>query len=142
MSKKVSIEEFTFERQRMFSFSDAVFSIAITLLILDISLPDIYNGRSKSTWLLLESLIPNFIGFVVSFFVIALYWKFYLLYSRFIESYTTKLFWLNILLLFLIVLLPFSTSFFVGGFFDNVRFLFYAFNLLMLSITNYLLLQY
>lgn len=135
------MDEFTFERQRIFAFSDAVFSIAITLLILDISLPNNYTQSGESSWLLLQSLIPNFVGFIISFLVIARYWKFYLIYSRFLESYTNRLFWLNIALLFSVVLLPFSTSFFVGGFYDDVRFIFYVSNLIFLSAINFIMLD-
>ncbi len=135
------MEEFTFERHRIFAFTDAVFSIAITLLILDISLPNNYTENSESSALLLQSLIPNFIGFIISFLVIARYWNFYLTYSRFAEKYTNRLFWLNIYLLFCVVLLPFSTSFFVGGFYDNVRFIFYVSNLILLSGINYVMLS-
>lgn len=134
------MDKFPFERQRIFAFSDAVFSIAITLLILDISLPNNYTKTPESSSLLLQSLIPNFMGFIISFLVIARYWKFYLIYSRFLENYTNKLFWLNIALLFTVVLLPFSTSFFVGGFYDDVRFIFYVSNLIMLSAINYIML--
>lgn len=133
------MDEFTFERHRIFAFSDAVFSIAITLLILDISLPNNYTENPGSSWLLLQSLLPNFLGFIISFLVIARYWKFYLIYSRFLETYTNKLFWLNIALLFTVVLLPFSTSFFVGGFYDDVRFIFYVSNLILLSAINYIM---
>ncbi|AFL80789.1 putative integral membrane protein [Aequorivita sublithincola DSM 14238] len=134
------MDDFTFERHRIFAFTDAVFSIAITLLILDISLPNNYVESSKSSMVLLESLIPNFMGFIISFLVIARYWKFYLTYSRFADKFTDRLFWLNIYLLFSIVLLPFSTSFFVGGFYEDVRFIFYVSNLILLSTINYIML--
>ena len=60
----------------MILFSDAVFAIAITLLALEIRVPEIARSIVSDHLLAekLEELIPKFIGFLVSFMVIAIYW--------------------------------------------------------------------
>ena len=65
-----------FQLERIALFSDAVFAIAITLLIIEIKAPDIPMSTATDSSLLhsLVESIPKFIGFIVSFFVISLYW--------------------------------------------------------------------
>lgn len=64
-----------YERQRVKNFNDAVFSIALTVLILDISAP-LFADASKVTFAsILNTRIVGFIGYLVSFFVIAMFWK-------------------------------------------------------------------
>jgi uncharacterized membrane protein len=63
-----------FQLERMILFSDAVFAIAITLLIIDLKIPDIpapVTDQKMSDSVI--SLIPKFTGFVLSFFIIGLY---------------------------------------------------------------------
>jgi len=92
-------------------------------------------------WDSLSYRIPSFIGYFVSFLVIALYWKFYLQFSKYIKQYDEKLFWYNIFLLLFVALLPFSTAFFVANINIDHSILFYSGNLIMLSLFNYLMLK-
>ncbi|MFI5152879.1 MAG: TMEM175 family protein [Chitinophagales bacterium] len=101
-----------FQVERIVLFSDAVFAIAITLLVIDIKVPEFHTGQvneSAFLYLLLDQL-PKFIGFVLSFFFIGLYWTIHHRMFGFIVNYTRKLIWLNLLFLFAIVLMPFSTA--------------------------------
>jgi len=135
------VKKFTFPTSRVFAFNDAVFSIAITLLVLDIKVPSKVLIASVGFWEAMQNLIPNFIGFVVSFLVIALYWKFYLLFSRYIDVFDKKLIWHNIFLLLFVALLPFSTSLFVSSPLTDGPFTFYCINLILLSFFNLLMLK-
>ena len=122
--------------------SDAVFSIAITLLVLDVGIPALKSISSNSIWTILGSRLPNFIGLVVSFFVIAIYWVAHLRHMKFVSDVDGKLLWLNIFLLFFIVLLPFSTGFYVVGINYNGPFVFYCFNLSAVALFNFLIINY
>lgn len=135
------LKNYTFPKERIFGFTDAVFSIAITLLVLDIDLPSIEVVRQRGFGLTLQYLIPDFIGFFVSFMVIALYWKFYLIYSRYIKEFDSKLLQINIFVLLFVALLPFSTAFFVDGFDLRYPFTFYCGNLVMLGLFMYVQLR-
>ena len=60
-----------FQLERMILFSDAVFAIAITLLALEIKIPEI-DKRIVTDRILsekLDEMIPKFVGFLVSFFI-------------------------------------------------------------------------
>ncbi len=135
------MKQFNFPTDRVFTFTDAVFSIAITILVLEIGVPSRALIKKIGFMGALENLIPSFIGFFVSFMVIALYWKFYLSYSRYITQFDGKLFWYNIFLLLFVALLPFSTGFFVDSVFYLEPYLFYCGNLILLSFVQYLMLR-
>lgn len=133
------LKNYTFPKERVFTFTDAVFSIAITLLVLDIEMPS-YNEYAETGFSTsLQYLVPDFIGFFVSFMVIALYWKFYLLISRYIKEFDEKLLSYNTMLLLFVVLLPFSTGFFVDNFDSSGPFTFYCANLVFIGLFLYLI---
>ncbi len=58
---------------RLEAFSDGVFSIAITLLVLEIKLPDGIHSAAE-LWLALGRLWTSYVGYVLSFLVIGVMW--------------------------------------------------------------------
>lgn len=96
----------------MILFSDAVFAIAITLLVIEIKIPEIHEPTDKALLNSLGQLIPKFIGFIISFIFIGLYWTIHHRMFGFVTSYDKKLLRLNLFFLFFIALLPFSTGFY------------------------------
>jgi uncharacterized membrane protein len=130
------------ERGRIISFIDAVFSIAMTLLVLEVAIPSYEAVAAQGTWGVLANLIPNFIGLIVSFLVTALYWSSHLRVMSYVTHFDNKLLWLNIFLLLFVVLMPFSTSFYVSGFNLLGPFVFYSFNLSAIGLFNYLIVRY
>lgn len=88
-------------------FSDAVFAIAMTLLVLDIRLPDIKADQLSHE---LHELLPQMFAYALSFLVISLNWISHHRKFRVITGFDDTLTRLNLLLLFLIAFLPFPTS--------------------------------
>lgn len=88
-------------------FSDAVFAIALTLLVLDIRVPDV--SQSKLLGAVLE-LWPTLLAYGLSFAIIALNWVFHHRKFRAIIAYDTGLIWLNFVFLAFVALVPFPTS--------------------------------
>ncbi len=136
------MEAIIFDKSRVVSFSDAVFSIAMTLLVLEISVPALSSYGKYTILELLASRIPSFIGLFVSFIVTALYWVEHMRVMKFVNTIDSKLLWLNIFLLLFIVLMPFSTGFYVKGIDHAGSFVFYAFNLAAIGFMNYLMVRY
>ena len=96
---------------RFVNFSDAVFAIAITLLALDVRLPAIdTSALAPPLWPQLPGLVPNLFAFVLSFVVIGGYWVSHHSLFKIIDRTDTRLVWLNMLVLFFIVLLPVPTQ--------------------------------
>lgn len=125
--------EVTFEKERVNNFTDAVFAIAMTLLILEVPIPNYKSLQALGFLGALNSIYLDLLGYVVSFLVTGLYWNAHMKFSRYITSYSERLFRANLLLLLFIVLIPFST----GLFFKNFSFgpfIWYAGNLTMVSL--------
>jgi len=99
------------ELDRIVFFSDAVFAIAMTLLVLDIKVPEI-PARLVDEQLpeILLELWPKYLSYVLSFVVILMYWMGHHIIFRAIKRYDRTLIWLNSLFLMCIAFLPFPTS--------------------------------
>lgn len=132
-----------FATDRINNFTDAIFAIAITLLILDIKVPatDLIDQKG-AVRALFSNQMAQIIGLIVSFFVSALFWKAHLQLAKNISSYDDRLIWLNTLLLFFVVIMPFSTSFYSRNFGYNSAFFFYCVNLACIGIMHYLMIRY
>ncbi len=111
--QKLLTEKAGLSKETVVLFSDAIFSIAITLLVLDVRLPELPAGMANINPVFIDSLVqtlPKFLGFAISFFVIALYWRGYHRMAGYLRRIDGTMLLLNIVFLFLIVFMPFPTS--------------------------------
>ena len=96
--------------ERIVFFSDAVIAIAITLLTIDLRLPDI-SGATDATFLqALANLFPEYFAFFISFAVIAIYWIAHHRMFRFIVDWDGGLVGINLVFLFFVVQQPLLAS--------------------------------
>jgi uncharacterized membrane protein len=132
-----------FQLERIILFSDAVFAIAITLLVIEIKIPHFEHGATQQELIegLLEKL-PDFIALIISFAVIGQFWTNHHRLFGYIQDYTPGLLWLNLLLLFWIVLMPFSTYLNMQYGNLDVTWLWYCLNLTLISFSLYLIWRY
>jgi uncharacterized membrane protein len=93
---------------RLEAFSDGVFAIAITLLILEIDVPDYEAGHSL--WRSLADLWPSYFGYAVSFLVIGIMWVNHHNLFRIIRQVDHWVLVFNLLLLFCVAFIPFPTA--------------------------------
>jgi len=135
-----------FQLERLILFSDAVFAIAITLLALEIKVPDIDRHVATDAMLRhsLSELIPKFIGFFFSFFIIGLYWTIHHRMFGYVVNYTSRLLRLNLIFLLAVVLMPFSTAFYSEYVLRLLQtpVIVYAANIAFLGYTNFFLWRY
>ena len=135
-----------FQLERLILFSDAVFAIAITLLVIEIKIPEIHEKPVTENAVLhkLAELIPKFVGFLVSFLLIGQYWIVHHRMFSFVINFTDRLIWLNILFLFAIALMPFSTGFYSEYVLRGVvtPVIFYTANIALLGLANFLMWRY
>ncbi|HVH88264.1 MAG TPA: TMEM175 family protein [Terriglobales bacterium] len=99
-------------KSRLEAFSDGVFAIVITLLILDIHVP----AQSSLTIQALRPLLPHIASFVLSFIIVGVYWVAHHHMLHFVRQVDRKLLWLNLLLLLCVVFIPFPASLLGTGF--------------------------
>jgi len=98
--------------ERLVFFSDAVIAIAITLLVIEIHVPHLPHGASTGDFAnaLLE-LLPNFIGFLISFFVIGAFWGAHHRAFAVAARWSERLVLANLTFLCAIAAMPFFTAF-------------------------------
>ncbi len=131
-----------YETSRIKNFIDAIFSIALTILILEISLPRINDPTITSLGSILYERQPQFIGYIVSFWVIALFWLSHVRNFRYARSIDHKLIMINLINLFFVVLLPFSTGLYVNNFGNATAFSWYSINIAILGLISAWMIRY
>lgn len=129
-----------FQLERIILFTDAVFAIAITLLVIEIKPPELNHYKNHINAII--PLIPKFIGFIVSFFVIAIYWRSHHRIFGYLHDYDDQLITLNFLFLFFIVCLPFSSAFSSEYYGEKLSTIIYFINLIAVGFFNFLLLKH
>lgn len=121
--------------ERLVFFSDAVIAIAITLLVIELHVPEIAPGRAveELPGRLLE-LAPQMRSFVISFLVIGLQWFAHHRMFRAIVRYDRRLLWINLLFLLGVAFLPFPTAL-LGRYGDTqIAVLFYALSVIAVTL--------
>src|SRR6478609_7661324 len=89
---------------RVAAFSDAVFAVIVTVMVLELRAPD--QPAFSALW----PLWPTAISYAVSYLFIAILWVNHHYLVRFIRQPTLGLIWINFAHLFLVSLLPFATA--------------------------------
>ncbi|HRY97890.1 MAG TPA: TMEM175 family protein [Bacteroidales bacterium] len=100
-----------FSKSRVEAFSDGIFAIIITLLVLEIKVPHISEHHSaQNLSYALSGLLPKFIGWLISFFTVAVIWVNHHRIFKQIKQIDQGIFWLNALLLLWTSFIPFPTA--------------------------------
>jgi uncharacterized membrane protein len=98
----------TTDSGRVEAFSDGVFAIAITLLVLDIKIPQAHDATEL--WHALGAQWPSYFAYAVSFLVIGVMWVNHHTVFSYIATVDRTLMFLNLLLLMVVAALPFPTA--------------------------------
>lgn len=126
-------------KYRLEALSDGVLAIVITLLILNVRLPEVsYEQLSES----LESLLPTVLVYVMSFMLIGMYWVFHHFTLNFVKEVDGIILWGNILFLLFISFLPFPTML-IGKYpYQTLPLVIYGANLLLANLTGFIMVIY
>jgi uncharacterized membrane protein len=96
---------------RLNTLVDGVFAIVITVLVLEIKIPEIDPAHvNQELRTALIGQIPVIISYVVSFFLLGIYWIGHHAMFRMVKRYDRALIWLNILFLLFVTLMPFPVG--------------------------------
>ena len=129
-------------KNRLEAFSDGVFAIAITLLVLNIKVPTQQNITNGQLNQILVKVFPQLLSFTFSFLVIGVFWVAHHRIFSFAKVVDTPLVWLNIVYLMFIAIIPFPASILADNFFLNTTILLYTGTLFLISILNFSILKY
>jgi uncharacterized membrane protein len=100
-----------FQLERMILFSDAVFAIVITLMAIEIKLPDAEMKFSAALLpIIAKYVLPSLLAYAVSFIFIGVIWYQHLTIFSLVKDYDKGLVVRNLVLLFFIGLFPFCAS--------------------------------
>jgi uncharacterized membrane protein len=100
-----------FSKSRVEAFSDGIFAIIITLLVLEIKVPHIEEYESGHDLMkALLGLLPKFIGWIISFFTIAVIWVNHHKIFKQLKVLDSGIFWWNAFLLLWCTFIPFPTA--------------------------------
>jgi TMEM175 potassium channel family protein len=96
---------------RLEAFSDGVLAIVITLLVLELKAPhlEVANDAGEALAALM-ALGPKFLGYLLSFFFVAVFWVNHHRFFRLVQRVDSGLLWLNVLLLLALSFVPFPTG--------------------------------
>jgi len=93
------------------ALSDGVYAIVLTLLVLELKVPEIAAEISgREFWVAMVPLIPKFLSYLITFMIAGLSWIVHTRLFRHITGYDRRLLWRNLLSLFFVTLLPFTAS--------------------------------
>ncbi len=96
---------------RLLALSDGLFATVLTILVLDLKLPDLSQLVSQGdTRRVLDELAIRLYSYVLTFIVAGVYWMAHHGDFRYIERYNRRLLWYNLMFLLFVGLLPFSTA--------------------------------
>jgi uncharacterized membrane protein len=91
-------------KSRLEAFSDGVFAIIITIMVLELKIPE------GTSWDIIRPLVPTFIGYILSFAFVAIYWVNHHHLMHTARRVSAGIMWANMHLLFWLSVVPFVTG--------------------------------
>lgn len=93
---------------RLLTFTDGVFAIVITILVLELKVPDLRTGVSLRD--ALSDMRPTFVAFIISFLLVGMYWVWHRSIFAQVRYVDLNTVWLNLLFLLPVAMIPFGAS--------------------------------
>jgi uncharacterized membrane protein len=118
---------------RLEAFSDGVIAIIITIMVLEMKVPQ------GADWAALRTLIPIFLSYVLSFIYLGIYWNNHHHLLQITRQVNGRILWANLHLLFWLSLLPFATGWMGANQFAALPTALYGVVLLLAAIAYLLL---
>ena len=132
-------------KTRLENLSDGVFAIVMTLLIIDIKVPDSHGVHitNMELWQRLWDLWPVFRSYVISFIVLGMYWmSHHALFHLFAKNVNRVFANKNNLFLMFLALIPFSAHLLGQYPYNELAVIIYGINIILLGITFTLMYSY
>ena len=120
-------------KSRLEAFSDGVFAIIITIMVLELKVPH------EPTFHALLELLPIFICYALSFLFVGVYWANHHHLFQAVKTINTKIIWANMGLLFTLSLVPFCTAWIGESGFEKLPMALYCVDVLLAAFSSWIL---
>lgn len=124
---------------RLEAFSDGVFAIVITLLILDIKIPAVQPPELPAA---LVNILPQLLVYILSFFIVGLYWHLHHQVAAQLKLIDGAFIWLNLVWILFVSVLPFPTALLGRYPLQPLPLTIYGVNLILVNVTGFVILAY
>jgi len=102
---------YNYDKRRFETFIDAIIAIILTILVLELRLPETEYSKDISTRQQLATLLPSFISYIGSFLLIVGIWIDHHILFLNVEKVNKRYILLNMLFILLLSIIPFTTAF-------------------------------
>src|SRR4249919_1200989 len=102
---------YNYDKRRLETFIDAIIAIILTILILELRVPETEHSQSLSTQQQVASLLPSFISYIGSFLLIVGVWIDHHILFLNLQKLTKRYILLNMFFILLLSIVPFTTAF-------------------------------
>ncbi|MGF6492617.1 putative membrane protein [Luteibacter sp. 621] len=123
--------------ERLTFFSDAVFAIAITLLVIEIHVPEVEGGGDAAWLQALGHLVPHFLGYLLSFVVVGALWAAHHRVFGMLQRFDPAIVWRNLALLMSVAFMPFSSALMSTHPTERIPEMFYSLNLFISGVLQW-----
>jgi uncharacterized membrane protein len=117
---------------RIETLEDGVFAIAMTLLVLNLKVPDTLDTDLKDA---IIQIWPNLFTFFVSFIILGVFWFGHRAAMHYVKHADHVYHWLNLILLMFVSILPFSASLLAKYYNEQTGIILYGLNLVAIGVT-------
>jgi uncharacterized membrane protein len=102
---------YNYDKRRLETFIDAIIAIILTILVLELRVPETEHSNSLSTQQQVASLLPSFISYIGSFLLIVGVWIDHHILFLNLQKLTKRYILLNMFFILLLSVVPFTTAF-------------------------------
>ncbi len=131
-------------KNRLSTLTDSVFAIIMTLLVLEIKVPEFaYSPNNNELASAIIQLLPDILSFFISFVLLGTYWMaHHFIFNNYVKKVDRVLSYMNMVFLLMASFIPFSSSL-LGKYNDSdFAITFYGFNIIMIGLSLYFLRDY
>lgn len=126
-------------KARIEALTDGIFAIAMTLLVLDMKVPNLPKGVTAAALeLRVYDLWPKFLIYVLSFVICAVFWVSHSIQFHYIRRADRPFLWINVVFMMFVAFIPFSTHLLSEHIGQRFAVIFYGFHLTVIWICLYL----
>lgn len=119
------------QTNRLEAFYDAIIAIIVTVLVLELPQPE--TASVAALWAIKNS----YFAYLISFLICVNLWQYHHLIYNHVEKINTKIIWQNIILLLVVSLIPYLTTFVANNPFSLLSQILYCLDFAMMNVLLY-----